>query len=224
MQRASRFFSESQRQAIEQAVASVETKTSAEIVPVLATASGRYDRAEDIAGLWVAALFFSVTWLLFRNAPADADWGIAWGRYELPALLAAMLVGFMAGAATATRVAWLRRLFTPRAQMRAEVNLRARQVFVDWRVHRTATGAGLLVYISLYERMTVILADGAGLDALGQERIERLCAELTPVLQSADPGAGFCRFLTQLGDELAPKLPRAESDTNELPTRLGLVD
>ena len=45
-------FSDEQRRAVAQAVAEAEGKTSAEIVPVVATASGRYDRAEDIVGLW----------------------------------------------------------------------------------------------------------------------------------------------------------------------------
>lgn len=221
MQRASQFFSEDQQKTIEEAVAGVEAKTSAEIVPVLATASGRYDRAEDLVGLWFGVVLLSLTWLLFNGI--ETQWANS-VLYELPALLVALALGFIIGAATAARIAWLRRLFTPKAEMRADVNLSARRVFVDWRVHRTRADTGLLVYVSLFERMTVILGDGAVYDALGQEGLERLCAQLTPVLQSADPGAGLCEFLRQLGDELAQKLPRGETDTNELPNSLVIVD
>ncbi len=224
MHRASSFFTEQQQQAIEQAVADAESKTSAEIVPVLATASGRYDRAEDLIGLWTGAVFLAVTWFLFRNAQMEADWGIAWGRYELPALLAALVLGFVVGVVAGTRIAWLRRLFTPQAQMREEVDLSAREAFVDWRVHRTGADTGVLVYISLFERMTAVLADGAALDALGQEGLQGLCADLTAVLQSPAPGAGLCQFLGKLGDELAPKLPRSDDDKNELPDNLVIID
>ncbi|MBX7258703.1 MAG: hypothetical protein K1Y02_20245 [Candidatus Hydrogenedentes bacterium] len=224
MQRASRFFTDDQRKAIEQAVAEAESKTSAEIVPALTTASGRYDRAEDIIGLCFGVIALAIAWLSLRNAPAETDWGIAWGRYELPALIAALALGWFLGVVVAMRIAWLRRLFTPRGQMRAEVNLGARQMFFDWRVHRTATGAGVLVYISLYERMTVVLADETALGALGQQRIDQLCAELTPILRSSEPAAGLCRFLNQLGDELGAKLPRAANDANELPNGLVLID
>ncbi len=48
MKRASKLFDIEQRQRIEQAVVEAESKSSCEIVPVVATSSGRYDRPEDI--------------------------------------------------------------------------------------------------------------------------------------------------------------------------------
>ena len=56
MQRASKLFNDAQRKQIDEAVAQAESGTSAEIVPVVASASGRYDRPEDIAGLWVGVI------------------------------------------------------------------------------------------------------------------------------------------------------------------------
>ena len=47
------------------------------------------------------------------------------------------------------------RLRNPRSAMLA----RAREVFFDKRVYRTAGGTGLLVYVSLYERMAAVIAD-----------------------------------------------------------------
>ena len=43
MQRASDLFTEEQRKQVEKAVVEAEAKTSCEVVPVVATASGRYD-------------------------------------------------------------------------------------------------------------------------------------------------------------------------------------
>ena len=76
MQRAANLFSEEQRKQVEQAVIDAEAKTSAEIVPVVATASGRYDRAEDIIGLWLATIAAVAVWLLFpRKAIESGSWG-----------------------------------------------------------------------------------------------------------------------------------------------------
>ena len=68
MTRASQFFTADEKQAIEAAVTRAEARTSAEIVPAVATASGRYDRPEDIAGLWLGALCLIAAWLLLTLA------------------------------------------------------------------------------------------------------------------------------------------------------------
>ena len=87
-----------------------------------------------------------------------------------------MVVGFVLGAALASHVGWLRLLFTPRRQMRDEVAARARAVFFDSRVHHTAGDTGLLIYVSLYERMAAVLADQSIMDKLGQAALDELCA------------------------------------------------
>ena len=71
---------------------------------------------------------------------------------------------------------WLRK-------MRDEVAARARAVFFDGRVHHTAGATGLLVYVSLYERMAAVLADQSVLDRLGQDAVDELCGVLTAGLQ-----------------------------------------
>ena len=115
MKRASDLFNESQRRQIEQAVVSAEAQTSCEIVPVVATASGRYDRAEDVVGLWLAAIAAAAVWLLMPRRPAEIG---AWDAMplivELLILVGAIAVAFLIGAVIGTRIGWLRRLFTPR--------------------------------------------------------------------------------------------------------------
>ena len=76
MQRASEFLNEEQRKQIEKAVVEAETLTSCEIVPVVATSSGRYDRAEDMVGLWLAVLAAAIVWWFFPRQPSEpGSWG-----------------------------------------------------------------------------------------------------------------------------------------------------
>ena len=56
MKPASSLFNDQARERVNQAIAQAESKTSAEVVPVVATASGRYDRPEDIVGLWLGII------------------------------------------------------------------------------------------------------------------------------------------------------------------------
>ncbi len=225
MQRASTFFSPDETAHIETAVAEAESKTSAEIVPVVATASGRYDRPEDIVGLWCGALAAAMVWLLFRAAPQPhASWDFQWTSLELPAILLALLAGFLAGTAAGSASGALRRLFTPQNQMRDEVALRARQVFFDRRVHHTRAGTGLLIYLSVFERMAAVLADETIVQKLGQNTLNELCAELTEGLRGESRAEALCKAIGRAGDALARVLPREPDVVNELQNTLLVLD
>jgi putative membrane protein len=134
-------FTDVQKNVIEQAVIAAEAGTSCEIVPVVASASGRYDRPEDMVGLWFALLTAVAVWLLLPRRPFEpGDWDVMPLYVEVLILAVSIVAAFLVGAFTASRVDWLRRLCTPRRQMQEEVARRAREVFFDKRVHHTAGG------------------------------------------------------------------------------------
>jgi len=218
-------FGEQDRERVNRAVQEAESKTSAEILPVIARSSGRYDRAEDVVGLWLAAVAIVVVWAVFPHPGEEpGSWdGIA-PIWQLATLLACAFAGFLAGALIGSRVDALRRLFAPRAQMRDEVNARARAVFYDKRVHHTAGASGVLLYVSLFERMAAVVADQAVLDKLGQEPIDAICGELIERLRKETPVDALCDTARLLGERLAPVLPRRADDANELADALVEID
>ena len=71
MKRASDVFGKEQRREVEAAIAEVEARTSAEIVVVAATRSGRYDRAEDLFGIMVAMIVCFAAWYDFSDVVPD---------------------------------------------------------------------------------------------------------------------------------------------------------
>jgi len=225
MKRASQHFDDASRKRINDAVAAAEASTSAEIVPVVATASGRYDRAEDVAGLWLGAALVIGAWVWSPVEPTSAgDWG-AWPQgWNLALILVALVIGFIAGALIAQRAAWLRRLFTPAAQRRDEVAAKARAAFFDSSVHHTGGGTGLLIYISLFERGAAVLADQAILEAVGQPAIDELCTNLTAALHEGDLTDALESAVRSAGELLAGPLPRSEDDRNELNDELLVID
>lgn len=221
----SEVFSEADRERVNQAVREAESSTSAEILPVVARSSGRYDRPEDIVGLWFAALSIIIVWLVFPKPSVEAgNWDSPASVWQLVALLAGALAGFVVGAFVGGRVNWLRRLFTPGTQMREEVYGRARQVFFDKRVHHTGGGSGVLLYVSLFEHIAAVIADQKILDKLGQQSIDDICCEFTQRLHEGTPIDAMCDTVASLGQRLAPLLPRAEDDVNELPDALVVID
>jgi putative membrane protein len=210
---------------IEKTVAEAEAKTSAEIVPAVATASGRYDRAEDLIGLWTGLLLLTVVWYIYpHETPSPDYWGFSWASYEVLALLAAMLAGFLGGALLGARIWILRHLFTPRNHMRDEVYERARQAFFDARVYETAGGTGILFYISLYERMAAVIADRTVLEKLGQNGLDDLCCALTEGIAKGDPTTALCSVIADAGEKLAAVLPRAADDVDEISNKLVILN
>ena len=89
MQQASDLFNEEQRKQIEKAVSEAEGRTSCEIVPVVATASGRYDRPEDMVGLWLAVLAAVAVWFAFPRTLSDSG---SWDGQSLVVPLLIMVV------------------------------------------------------------------------------------------------------------------------------------
>lgn len=224
MQKASEVINVEQRTRIESAVSAAESRTCCEIVPVVATVSGRYDRAEDLAGLWCAVAGAVVAFLMLPGHTDAGRWGgiPIWGQVVLLAIV--ILLCFVAGAAIAERLHGLRRLFTPRQQMQEEVNLRARELFFDRRVHHTTGASGLLIFVSLYERMAVVLGDRSVVEALGQTFCEDLCRRLTTRLHDEDIATAICDTVHHAAASLESALPRTERDVNELPDTLVLLD
>jgi putative membrane protein len=225
MQRASDLFNEEQRKQVEKAVVEAEAKTSCEVVPVVATASGRYDRAEDMIGLWLAVFAAITVWLIFpRQSNESGSWDGMPFYVGLLTMVTGVVVAFIVGVLAGSRIGWLRRLFTPRNQMLEEVSARAREIFFDKRVHHTSGATGILIYVSLFEHMAVVLGDQEVLDKLGQTSLDRLCQLLTEGLHQGDSADAICSVIAEAGKQLSGPLPRAEGDVNELQDTLVLID
>lgn len=218
-------FSEADRVRVNEAIRQAESATSAEIVPVVARSSGRYDRPEDIVGLWVAGLAIILVWFL-TPLPVDnpGDFGARSAIWQLVTILIAGLIGFIAGAFLATRVHWLRRLFTPRVQMRDEVRNSANAMFFDKRIHHTGGGSGVLLYVSLFEQTALVLADQSVLEKLGPQALETIDREFMQRLNDNGVIDALCETARSVGAQLSPLLPRAADDVNELPDALVVIE
>ena len=223
MKRASLLFSEADHRRVTDAVAQAEARSSAEVVPVVANSSGRYDRAEDMAGLWFGLIALCVGWWLLQGVELS-DWGVPRPRLGLPSVLGLVLGGFVLGVVLAHLSGNLRLLFTPRREQQAEVERAAREAFFDRRIHHTEGGSGLLVYVSLLERMAVVLADAQVLEKLGQPKLDALCASLVAELRKGAYMDALCNTIDQAGLALAEVLPAQAQNRNELTDALVVMD
>jgi putative membrane protein len=193
------FFAQSTAKSVEAAVKEIEAQTAAEIVVCVRRRIAAW-RAVDFA---VGALLAMVVLCVLIYHPAEFT------VWTMPLEVAG---AGLVGALLSMPLTAHRRLLVP-ARVVVESSLRAaRAAFVELGVSRTSGRTGLLVVVFVAERRVELVGDlavdVAKLDAARQKiaaAVARLDAE------------GFAKALTSLGPLLAPLLPRAVDDVNELP-------
>ena len=217
-------FDAAARARVNDAVADAEKKTAAEILPVVATCSGSYDRAEDIVGLWTGIALAGVAWLLFQGVTEGTGWDgenrIQLGFWWLVLIL---VVGFVGGVILANRISWLRRLFTPTREMDGDTITRAKTIFFDRRLHRTSRGSGVLLYVSLLERRVVVLVDDAIAEKFSERTLQELRDEILTGVREGDLAKSLVLGLERLGSLLQGPLPSRDGQVDEVPSEVVVL-
>ncbi|HVE41680.1 MAG TPA: TPM domain-containing protein [Planctomycetota bacterium] len=222
---ASKLFSAEDRKAISAAVTDAERKTSAEIVPVVATISDRYERAEDLVGILLAYVAVAATWTLPQQLLAASDWeGSAEFRLQLPFVLGVIAVGWMVGLFLARMFPWLKRLALTQRTMTARVLIAAHHAFDSLHAHKTVGGTGVVVYVSLFERRVCVWADRKVSEKIPEAEWKSITEQLIHALRDGKPRDGFVEAIRKAGELLAKPFPVQPGDTNELSNELRILD
>ena len=197
------FLTDEAKRALTDAVRDVEAVTSAELVVAVRARSGSYLHADLTAG--ILAGLFTLAVLLFSRW----EFGLVW--FVIDPLLAGLLVGWISSWAPG-----LRRALTSPSDRRRQVETAARALFVEKRVHGTAGRTGMLLYVSLLEREAVIVPD-VGLETLAvTESWKETVAAIEAAVHQREDGVQVARRVQALGPLLAPSLPCAADDVDEL--------
>jgi putative membrane protein len=223
---ASQLFSPEDRKAVSDAVTQAEKKTAGEIVPVVATASDRYERAEDLFGLLVAGVVVSAAWLGWMGVrPATGDWvtgpELSLGLVHVLGLFG---VGWFVGMKIAGRVPFFKHLLVPRAIMRARVIKAGEASFASLAARGTKAATGIVIYVSLFERIVYIRADRGIAKQVPPAEWKTICDDLTRALKSGKPREGLVAAIGKVGDHLSKHFPVQPDDVNELSNELRILD
>jgi putative membrane protein len=219
MMNAEDFLDHTGRRAVEDATAAAEECTSAEIVCAVATESGRYDRAEAIVGVLAALLGLGVVhWITPVRFATSGSWameaaGAGW-------LALGVVLGTIAGTLLASYWHPLRRLFVADAEMETDVARAALAVFAIARLAATRTRAGVLIYVSLFERRVQIIADSRAMEVLGQAGVDAIRDIAVARLRDGNRAGTFVDAIVAAARALAPALPPEPANPDELPNRL----
>ena len=201
-------------------------RLSGELVVVVATRSGRYDRGEDVFGLCCAMASVALGWWLWQGIiPRTGDWESGWApALGLGFVLGLIVLGFALGAFIATLFPTLGMLFVPRGEQIGEVQEGASAAFHRFRVRQTEGATGILIYCSLLERMCWVVGDDTITAKLDDGAWFNVRDAVVDGFRARKPAEGLRTGVERAGELLTTHFPLAKGDTNELPNAIRFVD
>ncbi|MEZ0230948.1 MAG: TPM domain-containing protein [Planctomycetota bacterium] len=218
------FFTQQEKLDIDAAVAKAEKSTSGEIVPVLAARADDYPAGRYHAGITFAILATFV--LVAANlAAAEMGWEYSQGPWTVPlwALLPAQFAALLVGYHLAARSWNLQRAFLPQALLQKRVAIEARRAFHDLELHKTTGSTGIMLYVSLFERVAIVVADKAIATKHNQQTWDGVRDLLIAGLKTGHSAKGFTDAIAECGRILSKDFPPSAENPNELPNELRVV-
>jgi putative membrane protein len=192
---------------VREAIRAAERRTVGEVLPVVVERSDPHPAAE-----WLAALVFLLTGTaaLLPHLP-----------WQEPRVFLLVQLGFGALGFGLTRAmpAFKRMfVFERRAELVAEEQ--AFQEFYANGLQRTPRATGVLVFVSLFERRVVVLADEGIAAQVDPQTWGQVDEVVLAGIRRGSLADGLVEGVARVGEVLAGPFPRGEDDPNEIPDRL----
>jgi len=200
------FISDSDKQRIADAIREVESKTSGELVTVIAREADDY---YYIPTLWAAlcALMLPALVTVFGLEHALLD---SYGAQITVFLVAALLF----------RIPALKYAVVPQAVKRQRAMRLAREQFLLQNLHHTEGRTGVMLFVSVAERYVEVIADKGINDVVQAGAWDWVVAEFVGKVKEGKVADGFVSAVHACGEHLVQHFPVQEGDRNELPNHL----
>ncbi len=213
-----KFFSPADLQEIEASVRAAEARSSGEIVPYAVSRSDHYEGAA-----WKGATLGALAAVV---AAGIARWaGDAWGMPSPAWVMLPAMAGGALGYLAAAAIRPIRLALTGAAKVQHRVRQRAVAAFLENEVFKTRERTGVLIFLSLFERRVVVLADSGINSRVAQHEWDGVVAGVVAGIRAGRPGKALAGAIGQCGDLLERRqVVRAADDTDELPDRLQMKE
>lgn len=196
---------------ITQAIRAVEKRTSGEVFAVVARQSDDY---------FYVAGFMAGLWALLLGCALAIGATILEMPISLLMLAIAQLASFVVFLLIFRFSATLRLWFVPRAIAYKRASNNAVRQFLAHGIHTTEDRSGLLIFVSLAEHYTEIVAD-AGINAhVDQSQWDSMIGTLVSHAKRGELADGFVEVIEEAGALLEKHFPPQQGQQNELDDRL----
>ncbi|MBI5941025.1 MAG: TPM domain-containing protein [Caulobacterales bacterium] len=215
---------------IEMAIATAERATRGEIVCVVTDEVGPYAEV-PLAWASAAALLLSLLALVVAGVAKSFDYALGgWAVAQLAATHAAVLTALTIYALlqftvfltvfVVVSIPPMRRRFTPASLKRLRVHGRAREQFFERGLDRTSERTGVLIFISLNDRLAEVLADRGINDRVDALAWSDVVADLLAGARRGKPADGIVAAVGRCGRLLTEHFPASPDNSNELSDRV----
>jgi putative membrane protein len=201
-----KLLTEEDRKIIEEAVRKAEALTSGEIVFALADASAHYHHA-TIQGALIAMAVATAAYLALPVT------------HTITAVLWTELISFAVLYALLPRTPWRRVLISER-EKNARVHEAAFMQFYSSGLYHTRESNGIEIYLSVFERRVVVIADKGIHEKMGNPHWDEVRDRIVQGIRAGRSREGICAAIEICGKALAQHFPRRPDDVNELPDKI----
>lgn len=209
-----KYLSNEEMKSIEDTISRVEEETSGEIVPVIVKKSSAIGHIPLTLTLILTLL------LVVAEVPySDWLWVTPW-VYLWPIVL----LVFYAISLLLTKSHWIQKVFVSESDELYQVHQRAQLEFYLNKIHRTNSGTGVLIFVSIMEKKAVILADETIAKKLPQETWNEMLKDLSENLHQDQWTKGFNQAIESCGKLLKTHFPIAATRQNQLKNHLVVKD
>lgn len=211
-----KYLNSSQVNSISQHVAAAELKTSGEIVPMVVRRSSTIGHVPVILFCVLVLLWLSFDFTVFLETSLSG-W-IYWLANV------ACVVALFAVAILLAKISFVQRNLISKADLVAQVNLRAELEFYEANIFNTKGSTGILLFVSLMEHRAAVLADKAINEKVPSETWQEVCHLLISEIKKGDMETAFAKAIDRCSEILKPHFPVVKADVNELKNHLILKE
>lgn len=204
------YMDEGAYESVLNAVSSAEKTTSGEIVAMIVRNSSNTSHVCFLSGCIFAAFAATLSYSLSRVL------GDVWqDAYFLILFFFFTLLGVLLG-----RLSAVQRLLVSKSDLASQVDLRAELEFYEAGLEKTEGKTGILLFVSLFERRAVVLADRGIHQKLPKGTWGQVVSLLVSGIKAKDMSGGFTKAIDACGAILSEHFPVSPDDVNELTDHL----
>jgi len=213
------FISEQDAQRISQTIRDVESKTTGELVTVIADAADEY---YFIPMLWATLIAFLIPGSVYFLPVVARVFGVDDGWGGRPDFWMAYTIQMAVFIVLALLFRWrpLRMRLIPGFIKRRRARRLAYEQFVMQGVHLTRQRTGILFFVSVAEHYVEIIADAGVAGKVDNALWQAVVDEFVRRVRAGQVVEGFLFAIDECGKQLIEHFPAGPGNVNELPDHL----
>ncbi|MCB9025558.1 MAG: TPM domain-containing protein [Bdellovibrionaceae bacterium] len=196
---------------IKEFIVELEKHTSGEVVPMVVKSSSTLGHVPYIVLLSLTLLDVISGFWAFN---LEANWA------PLPIIIVTHIIFILLLTLILSRFNFVQRQLTPKTDQSLQVENRAINEFYKHKIHHTKDKTGILIFISMMERMAVVIGDEKINEKLSPSDWKKVLDKILFELKSGKLKVGILKGLDESKNLLSLHFPIEKADKNEISNNL----